>query len=135
MKTRLVFRFLIILFSANIFLGANRLTQAEEINTSLGKVIVGITKAQAQDKFGSPDLATEVFWYYLNPAPFFVYFTQDAPVAVYLYPQFLKAAIGDTIELKVFCYSARSAISSAAVFPVTAKCILFCTVMKNSPGS
>lgn len=99
--------FLLFLLLSVIFLtGHYSSIRAEELSAPSGKVIVGMTRSQAAARFGNPDLSTDDFWYYLKPEPFFVYFSGDVPVALYLYPEFFEASLGETTELRVFGYSA-----------------------------
>lgn len=102
---RLVF-LLFLLLSAVFLTGEYYSIRAEELSAPSGKVIVGMSKAQAVGRFGNPDLSTDDLWYYLKPEPFFVYFSGNVPVALYLYPEFFQASVGYTVELKAFGYSA-----------------------------
>jgi len=88
---------------AGIFL-ANVYAAYEEINTTQGKVVRGISKAQALKKFGPPSSVSENLWQYSGQENFFVYFTD--PVMVYLYPNLCSAELGVPVEFKVFSDSA-----------------------------
>jgi hypothetical protein len=75
----------------------------EEINTSHGKVITGISREESLDKFGAPVSASDDLWLYNTPEMFFVYFSGPSPV--YLYPKFCSVSVGIPLELKAFTYS------------------------------
>jgi len=76
----------------------------QEVNTSLGKVIVGLNKEEVLERFGSPTSASEDIWYYSAPSTFFVYFSAGAVSSINLYPQFCETSTGVPFELKVFGY-------------------------------
>ncbi|MDP8259482.1 MAG: hypothetical protein P9L96_00530 [Candidatus Gygaella obscura] len=80
-----------------ICLCASAQSDYEIENTSSGKVVVGLTQAQALDKFGNPDSVKGNVWYYGLDNPFYVYFENP----VYLYPEKIVVALGSPIELKV----------------------------------
>ncbi len=86
------------IFAANVY------AAYEEINTTQGKVIRGISKAQALKKFGPPSSVSENLWQYSGQESFFVYFTD--PVMVYLYPNSCSGQLGVPVEFKVFADSA-----------------------------
>jgi hypothetical protein len=80
----------------------------EEIHTSQGKVIVGITEDEALEKFGLPIAVGDGVWSYVIPENFFVYFS--GPNSLILYPKFCKTAAGVPLELKAFLCFANSKI-------------------------
>lgn len=75
----------------------------EEMSTSYGKVITGLTREESLDKFGAPVSASDDLWLYGAPEKFFVYFSGPSPV--YLYPKFCSTSAGIPLELKAFTYS------------------------------
>ncbi|TBR16459.1 hypothetical protein EPO66_04585 [bacterium] len=93
-----MFILLVSTFLTNVF------AAYEEINTTQGKVIRGISKAQALKKFGPPSSVSENLWQYSGQENFFVYFTD--PVMVYLYPNSCSGQLGVPVEFKVFADSA-----------------------------
>jgi hypothetical protein len=76
--------------------------QYREINTSQGKVIVGLDQEKAYQMFGPPASKGDSLWYYANPAPagFFVSFS-EVP-SILLYPNTCQATVGVPLEFKVF---------------------------------
>jgi hypothetical protein len=75
-----------------------------EVYTSLGKVIVELDREKALEKFGIPDAAGNNLWRYNSPEQFFVYFSGNSLLNIYLYPQFSETTVGSTLELKVYGY-------------------------------
>lgn len=72
----------------------------EEINSSQGKVIVGLDREKAYQMFGTPASKGDGVWYYAGPTKFFVIFS-DIP-NILLYPSSYKATVGVPLEFKVF---------------------------------
>lgn len=72
----------------------------QEINTSLGKVIIGLDKEKAYQMFGAPASKGPGLWYYAGPAKFFVNFSEIP--SILLYPDFCQATVGIPLEFKVF---------------------------------
>lgn len=83
---------------------------SQEIFTSQGKVITGLTKEEALGKFGVPESIGDNIWSYLDPGKFFVYFSKSNPV--YLYPKFCTAQINVPLELKAFVVLPDSKINN-----------------------
>ena len=80
----------------------------EEIHTSQGKVIAGISEDEALEKFGLPMAVGDGLWSYLIPNKFFVYFS--GPNSLNLYPKFCRTTAGIPLELKAFICFANSKI-------------------------
>jgi len=74
------------------------------MNTSAGKVIVGLDKESALDKFGVPAQAAEDLWYYSYPEKFFVIFSSQSLLNIYLYPRHPDTSVGTPLEFKAFGY-------------------------------
>ena len=96
---------LIVLLAAIIFLCPALVLAAapyQEINTSQGKVILGLDREKAYAMFGAPASKSEGFWYYANPAPagFFVNFSKIP--SLLLYPDSCQASVGIPLEFKAF---------------------------------
>lgn len=99
----------IFLFYCFIFLFLHPLcnfanSEYREINTSVGKVIVGLDKDSALERFGEPQQAAEDIWYYSSPEKFFILFPAHSPFNIYLYPRQLNAYADTPLELKAFGY-------------------------------
>lgn len=76
-------------------------TQYQQIRTSQGKVILGLTGTQALERFGLPSMSGDELWYYAaQPEAFFVDFSQTPLLSINLYPQSIEAPEGATLELK-----------------------------------
>src|SRR3989338_1925777 len=80
----------------------------DEIHTSQGKVIAGISEDEALEKFGLPMAVGDGLWSYLIPDKFFVYFS--GPNSLNLYPKFCRTTAGIPLELKAFICFANSKI-------------------------
>jgi len=76
----------------------------QEINTSVGKVIVDLDKESALEKFGLPAQAAENLWYYSEPVKFFVLFSGQSLLNIYLYPRYANTSVGTPMEFKAFGY-------------------------------
>jgi len=76
----------------------------KEVHTSLGKVIVGLNKDMALEKFGLPTSATENIWYYSGPETFFIYFPPASLLSIHLYPQFCETTEGVPLEFRALGY-------------------------------
>jgi len=77
----------------------------QEINTSVGKVIVGLGREDALEKFGIPTSAVEDLWYYsATPEKFFVLFSSQSLLNIYLYPRYPYTSVGTPLEFKTFGY-------------------------------
>ncbi|HPT39152.1 MAG TPA: hypothetical protein PL125_03015 [Candidatus Omnitrophota bacterium] len=75
--------------------------QYREINTSQGKVIVGMDKEKAYQTFGAPTLKEASLWYYAGDTDkFFVSFSDNPNIS--LYPDFYQSVVGVPLEFKVF---------------------------------
>lgn len=79
-------------------------SEYREINISVGKVIVGLGREEAVERFGVPAQATEDLWYYSGPNTFFVLFSPHSLLNIYLYPQRYNTPVGIPLELKAFGY-------------------------------
>jgi len=76
-------------------------SEYRKVNTSQGKVIVGLDKDAALEKFGLPTSVTEDLWYYPGPPEtFFVYFPSASLLAIHLYPRFCEGSVDVPIEFK-----------------------------------
>jgi len=80
----------------------------EEIDTSQGKVVAGISEDEALERFGLPIAVGDGVWSYIIPEKFFVYFS--GPDSLNLYPKFCRTAVGIPVELKAFIRLANSKI-------------------------
>ncbi len=78
----------------------------EEIDTSLGKVVAGLSREEAMGKFGAPMSAGKDVWYYASPKEFYVYFKAPS-LSIQLYPQFCKTYVGMPLEVRVFSSSSN----------------------------
>ncbi len=75
--------------------------QYRQIDTSRGKVIVGLDKEKALEMFGPPASKSAGLWYYATPpSPFFVSFSETP--SILLYPNFYQATVGIPMEFKAF---------------------------------
>lgn len=74
--------------------------QYQEVNTSQGKVIIGLNRQEAYQKFGVPSSKGSDLWYYATPPGFFVNFS--ATSSILLYPDFYEATAGVPVEFKAF---------------------------------
>ena len=77
----------------------------QEINTPSGKAFTGLTREEALQEFGVPDQAGKDTWAYLGQEKFFVFFTREPFLNIYLYPLRCTSDIGVPLEFKVFGYS------------------------------
>ncbi|MFH1888491.1 MAG: DUF4129 domain-containing protein [Candidatus Omnitrophota bacterium] len=75
-----------------------------ELNTSAGKVIVGLDREGALEKFGLPAQASERLWYYSSPESLFVLFFSQSFSKIYLYPQHPHGSPGMPLEFRAFGY-------------------------------
>lgn len=103
MKIRVfLFSFLAVLF---IFLSSITADSGyRQVNTSVGKVIIGLDKDSALEKFGVPQEASDNIWYYSTPEGFYVTFARGSLVDIYLYPRDLRAYVDVPVEFKAFGY-------------------------------
>jgi len=93
----------IVLLTAIIFLCLPAVTPAaqyREINTSQGKVIVGLDMEKALRMFGPPVSKGANLWHYSGPPEFFVSFSKIP--SVLLYPDSSRAIVDTPLELKAF---------------------------------
>lgn len=102
MKTRLS---LIILLAVFFPMRGFSESLYEERETSLGTVIMNISRNEALDKFGYPAAVKERIWEYPQPHKFFIYF--PAVESLHIYPLYLKAKPGIPYEYKVFAYTSN----------------------------
>lgn len=72
----------------------------QEINTSRGKVIVGLDREKAYQIFGAPTSKGDALWYYAGPEEFFVNFSGTP--SILLYPNSCQATVGIPLEFKAF---------------------------------
>jgi len=80
-------------------------SEYREINTSVGKVIVGLDREDALKRFGVPTSAAEDLWYYsVTPEKFFVLFSRQSLLNIYLYPRHSNVPQGIPLEFKAFGY-------------------------------
>lgn len=101
----------ILLLTAVIFLypaPVSAITRYREVNTSLGKVIVGLDGEKAYQKFGAPVSKGGGLWYYAGPPAFFVNVSEASEVL--LYPNFYQAFTGTLLEFKAFLRSPDSGL-------------------------
>ncbi|MFH0918096.1 MAG: hypothetical protein V1830_03070 [Candidatus Omnitrophota bacterium] len=77
--------------------------QYREIATSLGKVVTGLDREQAYQRFGAPVSKSNDLWYYTgsDPAGFFVKFSKTTP-SILLYPGSYLATRDVPLEFKAF---------------------------------
>jgi hypothetical protein len=93
----------IVLLAAIIFLCpalVSAIAQYQEINTSQGKVIVGLDREKAYQLFGAPASEGDGLWYYAGPERFFVNFSEIS--SILLYPNSCQATVGIPLEFKAF---------------------------------
>jgi hypothetical protein len=77
-------------------------SELKEIRTPRGKVISGLEREEALERFGAPFSATEEFWHYVSPQEFFVYFAADKILSIRLYPASSVVSVGFPFELKAY---------------------------------
>jgi len=77
-------------------------SEYQQVNTSQGKVVVGLDRERALEIFGPPASITENLWYYSHPEGFFIYFSPASVLTVYLYPRFCEGSVNVPIEFKAF---------------------------------
>ncbi|MBU4419173.1 MAG: hypothetical protein KJ594_04765, partial [Candidatus Omnitrophica bacterium] len=93
----------IVLLAAIIFLypvPVSAIAQYQEINTSQGKVIVGLDREKAYQMFGVPASKGGGLWYYAGPPAFFVNFSETPNLL--LYPNSCQATVDIPLEFKAF---------------------------------
>lgn len=93
----------ILLLTAIIFLypaPVSAITSYQEVNTSQGKVVVGLDREKAYQKFGVPTSKGGAFWYYAGPPAFFVNFSETSEVL--LYPDSYQVPRDTLLEFKAF---------------------------------
>ncbi|MDP3042724.1 MAG: hypothetical protein Q8N62_08410 [Candidatus Omnitrophota bacterium] len=103
----------IVLLAAIIFLypaPVSAIAQYQEINTSQGKVIVGLDREKAYQMFGAPASKGGGLWYYAGPPAFFVNFSENHP-DILLYPNSCQATVDIPLEFKAFLSLPDSAIT------------------------
>jgi len=71
-----------------------------EINTSRGKVIIGLDRDKAYQLFGTPTAQGDTLWYYAAPVGFFVNFSEIP--SILLYPDSYQAVVDVPLEFKAF---------------------------------
>ncbi|MFH1519596.1 MAG: hypothetical protein ABIE75_03390, partial [Candidatus Omnitrophota bacterium] len=94
---------IIVLFTAIIFLCPEVVlagAQYQEVNTSKGKVIVGLDREKAYQMFNTPASKGNGLWYYAGPPEFFINFSEIP--GILLYPNFCQATVGIPLEFKAF---------------------------------
>ena len=94
---------IIVLLAAIIFLclaQVKAIAQYQEVNTSKGKVIVGLNREKAYQLFGAPTSKGDGLWYYAFPTEFFVNFSET--FSILLYPNFYQTSVGVPFEFKAF---------------------------------
>lgn len=74
----------------------------QEMQTSQGRVIFGLDRGKAVERFGLPASVSKELWCYIEPEKFFVYFPADIILSIQLYPKSCEALVGFPIEFKVF---------------------------------
>lgn len=76
-------------------------SEYRQVNTSQGKVIFGLNREAALERFGYPALVSEELWYYPGPPEtFFIYFPASSLLAIHLYPRFCEGAVNVPIEFR-----------------------------------
>jgi hypothetical protein len=94
---------IIILLVAIVFLSPAFVAASvpyQEINTSRGKVIIGLDREKAYQMFGAPTSKGDALWYYAGPVEFFVNFSEIP--SILLYPNSYQATVGIPLEFKAF---------------------------------
>jgi len=93
---------LIVLLTAIFIFPALVLADAQyrEVNTSQGKVIVGLDREKAYQSFGAPASKGDDLWHYTNPTEFFVSFSENP--SILLFPVFCEGIVGIPLEFKAF---------------------------------
>lgn len=93
-----------IILSITILLLSSRVVSAaaqyQEIDTRRGKVIIGLEREKAYQKFGPPVSISDDLWYYAGPPEFYVNFSESP--AILLYPNYCQAAAGIPVEFKAY---------------------------------
>jgi hypothetical protein len=94
---------LLLIFSLYTFSNYAR-SEYQQAYTSQGKVILGLDREGALEKFGLPASVTDNLWYYSNPEKFFIYFSPSYLLTIYLYPQFCTGSVNVPLEFKAYGY-------------------------------
>ncbi len=81
-----------------------------EVDSSAGKILLGLTKESALEKFGVPAQASGNLWLYSAPEKFFVLFPRHSLLNIYLYPQHSSVPAGSPLEFKAFGYFSDAGI-------------------------
>jgi len=95
--------FILILFWVIIFSlpsGAWAKEAYREVATSKGKVIVGLDRENAYQRFGAPASKGDGLWYYTSPSEFFVSFS--ATPSLLLFPDSAEGSVDVPMEFKAF---------------------------------
>ena len=93
----------IVLLAAIVFLTpafVSAIAPYQEINTSRGRVIIGLDREKAYQMFGTPTSKGDALWYYAGPLEFFVNFSEIP--SILLYPNSCQAIVGIPLEFKAF---------------------------------
>ncbi|MBU2258653.1 MAG: hypothetical protein KJ926_05980, partial [Candidatus Omnitrophica bacterium] len=69
-----------------------------ELTTSFGRVITGISKEEALDRYGYPASLKDDIWYYPKPYDLFIYLSPIS--SLHLYPEYCDAFVDAPFELK-----------------------------------
>jgi len=101
---------LFFLFAAALIFadGVSSAAEYRQVNTSKGKVILGLDMEKAYRIFGAPSARGEDLWYYSASPGFYVGFSRKPRIL--LYPEFFRATIGVPMEFKVFLSAPDSGI-------------------------
>ncbi|MFH1507104.1 MAG: hypothetical protein ABIG46_01565 [Candidatus Omnitrophota bacterium] len=82
-----------------LFLKAWAKDNYQELILPEGKVVIGITREEAFNKYGMPALVKKDIWYYQRGEKFYIYFAD--PTSLKLIPEQISATVGKTLEFKL----------------------------------
>jgi hypothetical protein len=109
MSKPILFVFGFFLFFASFF-SYNGYAQDQEVSVSEGKVITGLDRKGAMEKYGVPVAMGRTTWRYAGPPPFFVYFPPQEISDIWLYPQFSRVSVGTPVAFKIYGYVSGSPV-------------------------
>jgi hypothetical protein len=67
------------------------------------KIVQGVSKEEALERFGSPSKVNENYWYYQGDNPFYVQFSRTPQVGgLFLFPYSYDVTVGEPFEVKAF---------------------------------
>jgi hypothetical protein len=67
------------------------------------KIVQGVSKEEALERFGSPSKVNENYWYYQGDDPFYVQFLKNPRAGgLFLFPYRYNVTVGESFEVKAF---------------------------------